>query len=241
MACRFLYSRWDESFGGGTVTGTLTTGYTPAWLLDPSPLRPVRHASALSLTATAPAARTVGIIAALNGNLTGAVTAGAYTVPAATFGADGIPLNSYVLITPTSLSSLEVSASQSPAILGGLWAGQMRELQRQLAEEPELTYPPPAAWEGEASSLAPYDPGVTRRTLSGQVVVSDVGLAEIQAWHQSTRGGSRPTLIVPNDSVNDAWLVTFSYRHRTNWQSTTPGQSIHKVSFEFTEVPRVRW
>lgn len=245
----FLYSRWDESFGGGTVTGTVESTYNASWLLDPSPMRPVRGTTGLSLTATAPAARNVGIVAVLNGNVTGTVAVGSHTVPAATLGADGIYLNSFLSVTPASLSSMLVVASGTPTILGGVWIGVRRQLQRQLLVRPTFQMGKGQEWEGEASSLPPYDSGIAyQRRLSGHTIVSDTGLEDIHAWYRSTRNGSLPSLIVPISDINDAWLVTFSY----DWSpvhyidaalraSFPQAKSIHEVAFEFVEIPRVRW
>lgn len=249
MATPFYYSRFDESFGGGTVTGTVESTYNANHLLDPSPLRPVRGTTGLTLTATAPAARMVGIIAMLNANLTGTSSVGAFTVPAATLGADGIYLNSFVTMTPGSLSSLVMTVSQTPSIVGGLWAGVRRQLERQLLVEPTFDMGEPKEWEGEAPSFPPYDPGISdRRRLTGTTIVSDSGLEAIHAWYRSTRKGTLPSLIVPIGDINDAWLVTFRYTWNpysylsADIRAASPmARSLHRVAFEFTEIPRVRW
>jgi hypothetical protein len=244
----FLYVRPDESFMFGSATGTVEATYDANWLVDGRAGRPVRGATGLSLTANALAARTVGLIAVVNHNIAGAITVGAHTVPAATLGADGIYLNSFVSVTPFSTSSLALSASGTPSIIGELIAGTRRQLEMQLLSEPTFQMADSYDWEGEFSSLAPYDPGLTSRRLIGETILSDTGLADVHAWHASTRRGTRPTLIVPIDTVNDPWLVTFTYR----WTPVifldaaiiagNPGaRSVHRVQFEFVELPRYRW
>lgn len=240
------YVRPDESFMFGSCTGTVDADYNASWLVDGRATRPVRLASGgLSLTATALSARTVSLVAIVNHNIagtvgiTGGVTA---TIPAATLEKSGIYRNSFVSITPVSATSLVMAAAGTPAIVGELIAGTKRELKRQLLSGPEFTPPEIAEWEGEASSLPPYDPGVAVRRLSGETILNDNGLQEVHDWHASTGGGSRPTLIVPVSTVNDPWLVTFSYQWRSVFQfDAAPSQSLHRVSFEFVEVPRVRW
>lgn len=243
----FLFCRPDQSFMFGTVSGTVDSDYNANWLLDGLAGRPVRRASGgLALTATAPASRSVGIVAIVNHNIAGSVAISGgvtATIPAATKTEDDIYLNSFVRITPVSASSLVMTAAGTPAIVGELYAGQVHELERQLAVEPEFDLAEPFDWEGEFSSLAPYDPGLSDpRRLSGETIVSGTGLDEIHAWYRSTRRGTRPSLIVPVNVVNDAWLVTFRYRWRPHMMiDSNPARSLHKVSFEFLELPRVRW
>jgi hypothetical protein len=58
----------------------------------------------------------------------------------------------------------------------------------------------------------------------------------LQAWYRSQRGWSKPSVIVPDASVNDAWIVTvrsFRYRKLDN--------NLHEVALEFVEYPRSRW
>lgn len=240
----FLYVRPDESFMFGTVTGTVDAEYDNDWLVDGRGSRPVRNSSGLSLTATAPAARTVTLIAVCNHNIAGAITVGGQAIGPATLGADGIYSNPYATVALGSVSSLALSCSGTPAIIGELYAGTQRTLERiQLHTGAELDETDPFEWEGDASSIPPYDPGVAdARVLRGEALVSDTGLADVRAWYRSTRRGTRPTLIVPIDTINDAWLVTFQYRvELVRIHPTDPLQSVHRVQFEFTELPRLRW
>lgn len=239
-----LYVRPDESFMFGTVTGTVDAEYDADWLIDGRGSRPVRNTTNLSLTATAPSARTVTLIAICNHNIAGTITVGGQAIGPATLGADGIYSNPYATVALGSQTSLALSCNGSPAIIGELYAGTSRTLERfQLHTGAELEEADPLTWEGDASSIPPYDPGVAdARVLRGETLVSDTGLNDIRAWYRSTRRGTRPSLIVPIDTVNDAWLVTFTYRvELVRIHPSTPGQSIHRVQFEFVELPRVRW
>lgn len=243
----FLYVRPDESFMFGSVTGTVDSDYNADWLVDGLAGRPVRRASGgLSLTATALASRSVSLLSVVNHNISGAVgiTGGVTaTIPAATLAEDDIYLNPWVRITPVAATSLVMAASGTPAIVGELYAGTCRELERQLLTEPEFDLSEPFEWEGEFSSLAPYDPGISDpRRLAGETIVTAQGMADIHAWYRSTRRGTRPSLIVPIDTVNDAWLVTFRYRWSPVFMlQGSPGRELHRVSFEFLELPLVRW
>lgn len=241
----FGYVRPDESFMGGSVSGSVDTTYEAGWLVNGAPNRPVSGGSGLTLTVTA-TSQMISYVAVVNHNLTGtvAISGGVTaTIPAATLDANGIPLNSGVAITPVTAGGLVMTVAESPSIVGELVAGRLRTLERQLLVDPEFGEAEPFEWLGEAQSIPPYDPGVTgSRTIAGDVLVTQAGLEEILAMVRSTRRGTRPLLILPIDRVNDPWLVTV----RCTWAPHIAGKSgvhrgIARVHLEFTEIPRVRW
>lgn len=228
----------------GSATGTVDADFDADWIVDGNPGRPVSAAAGLSLNVTAPASRTVSILSIINHNISGSVgiTGGVTaTIPAATLNKDDIYLNPWVQISPVSASTLTLTAAGTPAVIGELFAGKLRMLERQLLTEPEFDLSDPFEWEG--SAMPPYDPGISdTRRLVGETIVTGTGLADIHAWYQSTRRGTRPSLIVPIDTVNDAWLVTFNYTWRPVYiLQGSPEVSLHRVAFEFVEIPRVRW
>jgi hypothetical protein len=55
-----------------------------------------------------------------------------------------------------------------------------------------------------------YDLGVTRRSLAGTLDTTDVGLAAIRALWRDARGRARGFLVIPDESVNDAWFVRWA-------------------------------
>lgn len=247
----FYFVRPDESFMFGTASGTVDATYDNDWIVDGKSNRPVRNASGLALTITALASRSVGLLALINHNIAGttAITGGVTaTIPAATLRADGIYTNPWVAITPVSASSLVMTVSGIPAIVGELIAGQRRSLEKDLFPNSIFDPGAPFPWE-EGSSLPPYDDGVAApRRLSGETIFTDTGLADLKNWYDSTRRGTRPTLIVPDLDLNDAWLVNFRYAIRTAAQvslatrvANTNMKSMHRVSLEFVEIPSLRW
>lgn len=52
-----------------------------------------------------------------------------------------------------------------------------------------------------------YDLGVTRRSIAGELDTTDVGLADVRTWWEDARGRARPFLLIPDESVNEAWFV----------------------------------
>lgn len=245
MPTLFRYSRPDESFMGGSGSGSVDTDFSASSLVNGSPGDPVKKTGGLSMTATGLGTISVGVVAAINTNAAaGSITIGGgvtatITVPALT-ATNAVPLNPYALVTPVNASSVTVTTSGS--VLGELWVGTIRTLERGIMVDADVTNEETFEWEGEFGSIPPNDNGVEARTLTGMAVVSETGLADIQAWYRSTRRGTLPTLIIPFDGVNDAWLVTFSYSYTITWKHpTTNAGSIYKVSFTFKELPRSRW
>lgn len=55
-----------------------------------------------------------------------------------------------------------------------------------------------------------YDLGVTFRKLAGEVDTSDAGRADIQALFQDCRGRARQFLFIPDEDLNDAWVVRWT-------------------------------
>ena len=243
----FLFSPPDQSLIGSTVTGTVDADFFADWLTDGRPGYPVKATGTLSLAIAASPAVSVGIVAAINHNLdsgntvdlTGDVTA-TITAPAARRHA--IPRNPYALVAPAvpvSALTVAVTGNSVPVVLGEFWGGTLYTLEWPLLTEPDYDPGEPFEWE---ASLPPYDDGQEVRRLAGETYLSDVGLADVEGWWESTRRGTQPSLIVPDSLVNDAWLVTMRYSVQSIWlHDTDPTQSLHHVQFEFVELPRTRW
>jgi hypothetical protein len=235
------YSRPDESFMFGTGSGTVATGYNANWIVDGLPGRPVKNTTSLSIAITGPASRTVGIVSVINHTVDAGLAITFSGGVSATCTPDNlpdgtVPLNPWAAVTPASASSctVAVSGNSVDVVIGEVWVGQSRTIP-DLIREPSINGGQTLPWEGEFSSVAPYDPGIEQRRLSADVVVDDATMADIADWYRSTRSGTRPSLIVPIETNNDAWLVTFQYTAKP------ANKNRHKVSFDFVELPRYRW
>jgi hypothetical protein len=79
-----------------------------------------------------------------------------------------------------------------------------------------------------------YDLGVTRRSLAGDVDTTDAGLALIRSWWEDTRGRARPFLLIPDESVNDAWFVRWGGSLDPTLQITDR----NTIPLDFQEVSR---
>jgi hypothetical protein len=237
----FHYVRPDEMFSlFASVSGSADASYNANWLCDGRPGRPVRASSGASWWISN-SAKTVSLVALCNHNVPagGSITVGgdlsaALTGPA--MPADGIPVNPWAQTTPTSVSALTVAISGNVTV-GEFVAGTLRTLERQLFRGATFTpHYDTLQHEAEFNSLVPYDKALAWRTLEGETIVSDSGLADIRAWYDSTRGGVRPTLIIPISTVQDAWLVKF-----TGFSASPQKANINEVSLAFEEWPRSRW
>lgn len=226
------------------VSGSsVDSGYLQSWLTDGRPGYPVRVTGTLNLTVTPAVATSVDVIAlcthnirqaatvTLGGSLSGGITTAAMPP-------DNIPLNIYRRLTsPVSVTTivLGVSGNTDPIVIGELYAGLSYKFPITFRHGLLVDPGQPFAWEGPFTLMAPYDPGVAvPRRLKGELLLTTAELAELTAWYQSTRNGTRPSLIIPDDAVNDAWLAVFQYT------VTTDGAN-HIVSIEIAELPRVRW
>lgn len=245
----FRYSRPDESFIGAASTGTVDADFNANSLCNGRPGDPVKHTGGLTLTSYPTESVNVGVIALCNHNLSSdatAVVSGGCTGDMWTseMPVNLIPLNPYELLaTPVDVApATGLVLTTTGSVVGEFWAGKIRTLERGIMIDADLAPPEGYQWEGVFGSVPPNDDGTEQRTLSGTAVVSDVGLAEVESWYRSTRRGKYPTLIIPFDGANDAWLVTFSYTVQIAWRHPTSAtRSIYKIRFEFRELPRTRW
>jgi hypothetical protein len=237
------------------VSGTVDAGYVNTWLTDGRPSFPVRRTGTLSLTVTPSAAKMVDVIALNHHNVRAAatVTLGgslSSTIPTVAEPPDAIFPNIYrLLTTPVSVSSLVLGISGNTVpVITSLYAGPshtITPLRLGRVRDPSVTF----EWEGEMLTQAPYDPGISDpRRWRGDCVIDETELQEVEDWYLSTRRGTRPTLIIPDDNYNDAPLAVFRY----NAVDLAPGaypvgspftepEALFQVTFEFVEIPRLRW
>ncbi len=245
MACPFYYMRPDEIWSfDGTVTGGVDTDYLAAWVADRRVGRPARsNASTFSYTISNPSGE-VGMVVVANHNLDLGATINVFSTSftvSTEARPDGIPLSPFFIRTPANTTTLTVASSTAQAnvpVIGEIFAGKYRTLPRSLRladaefEHHQYGIDPQA----EFASIQPYDKGMASRTLVGSVVVTSSEFADLRGWYEAQRGFSKPSVIVPDGSVKDAWVVrlnTFSYRKHD--------ESLHEVRLEFTEYPRSRW
>jgi hypothetical protein len=229
----------------GSVTGTVDLTYDPDWILDRRPGYPVRRTTGdLSLAMTfagSPAADAdvfcIHHHAIQHGatiTLTGDVST---TIPTATWPADRIPRNWYRRLdpaVPVDALTLTVTGNSGPDIIGGFIAGESYLFADDLLINRLYDPNKPFPWEGEFGLIRVYPTGVARpRRLSGSMIMGDADYAALVEWDLAASADGDASLIIPSDSVNDAWLAQFQFTETfdTAW---------HYITIEIVEIPRLR-
>lgn len=80
-----------------------------------------------------------------------------------------------------------------------------------------------------------YQNGQRIKRLRGQIRTSD--WATVQAWRRATRGASRPHLLIPNPSVNEAWFGKWD-QDDLSMNLGANGPAARDLSFSWREVSR---
>jgi hypothetical protein len=240
------YVRPDEvwSYAGAVAdtAGATDSDYTNEWLCDGRAGRPARATSGtVTWTITNPSAE-VGLICVANSNSNVNATIGgsvSATVTAGALGGQAIRKNGFATVTPAACTTMTVgfSGASASVVVGEVIAGKYRTLTRPVYTDDNTELTDFArAQEMDLSSIPPYDPGLVARTWSGSFIVTSAEKDDILAWYEAQRGGTRPSLVVPQTTVNDAW-VCFLQK-----PSFSPAGGIYwTVQLSIVEVPRVRW
>lgn len=247
MAATFLYARSDDCLGRyGTVTGTTPdTTYSINWLVNGNPATPARKTGGTAAWSISGTAQDVDILcvahhlldAALEVAISGDVTA-TVTIPA--YPPNGIPLNGVTVLeaTATGVTALTVTvtANSGPVIIGEFIAAKSRSLPGTLMRDTAFTRatfararPLDRAW------VPPYDRGLENRTWTGGLLLTVAQLADLEAWEQSQRAMTRPSLVIPDPTTPVARVG-----YLTVGQVVHVGQ-LRKVPIAFVELPRTRW
>jgi hypothetical protein len=240
MAVNLIYQHGsDQVADNATITvqtGTVDPEYPASNLVDSNPAKPAKilETSGAWKFAFAGAQRvdflaiphhnlTAGLQVRIQGNATdawGAPTFNALiTIP--TWRDDGWPVGPWLDLTAQAGYSAGgfqywrltvVGANAAPVALGEVWLGSaIRTL------SPNISW---GAREGEQHKITEqetdfgvtlsYDFGLLRRTLVGEVDATDAAKDAVRAWWRSTNGRARPTIIVPEGTVNEALMVRWA-------------------------------
>lgn len=241
----------------GTVTATPSTDYLASWLTDGRPGYPLRTDGDLSAS-VAFSSRLVDTVAVCHHNIREAatITLGggvSSTIPTQPWLANGMPANWYrrlaAPVTATTIT-IAVSSNGGPTIIGELYAGLSQTLpQLHLGRRlsPDKAFP----WEGEFSSLAPYDNGLSPALrVTGTMILTEEQMNTLDAWFLSQYNGSRPTLILPDYPANVAWLAQFNYESAdlapgAEFVDGSPAEgeppALFQATLEIVVLPPLRW
>lgn len=248
----------ENSLIGAAVSGTVSTDYLASWLTDGRSGYPARTDAGMSLTATPAAAIQVDTVAVINHNIEedATITLGgslSSTIVTQPWLSNGMPANWYRrLAVPASASSivLGVAGNSGATIVGELYAGLAQEfpaLHLGRRRSPARVFP----WEGEFSSLAPYDNGIGPSVrVTGTMILTEEQMNALDACFLAQFNGSRPALILPDYPANIAWLAQFNY----DADDLAPGAAfvdgspaegeppaLFTVQVEIAVIPSLRW
>lgn len=161
------------------------------------------------------------------------------TVPA--WPPDGIPLNPFntlTLATGVTGFAFTVASNSGDAIIGEIIAGASRTLtlpvwnddrrgQMNFARETKV----------ELAAVAPYRRKLAARApWKGRFVLTTAERDDVDAWFLSQLEGTRPSVVIPDTSKNDAWL---GFLQEPQYAPAGPRQ--WNVELTFVELPRTRW
>lgn len=238
------HKNWSR---GATVTGTAAaTDHSLAYLVDDRwgfPLRVNAVTGAWLITGLATgtisavmlANHRVKVNAVLSGGISG-------TILPATTPVHDILLNPFLRITPVagvSSFTLTITSNSESIIIGELIAGELIELPLPTWESEQLMYSDFAADQSipDLVSIPQYDEGADARVWRGRQIYTTSEKNIFLEWQQAQRTRSRPSMIVPDLMVNDAFMGYVKI------VSITPGggEGLWFIEFLIIECPRTRW
>jgi hypothetical protein len=230
---------------GQAVTGSVDgASYDPDNLCDGDPANPVLTPSTSASFDIALANGDINGLVVANTNLSAGATiafSGLGSVTAPAVPKNGIRLNGWALLDPAVTSNpgsttLSISGEPGQIALGLAIVGYFRSI-RNLPTEPTSTQRAfQNEYAGEYDGLS-YGKGGKARTYGGTVYLTDAEKTILENAYDASYENSRPTVIVTQQSVNDAMVVKW-----TTFEPK-PGErpDLWVVDVEWQELPRYRW
>lgn len=230
----------------GSVSGGASTGYDDDHLVDGKPGRPAKTGTSTppwvitGLSSkyvdtvvihnhTVQAGKTIAISGGVSVNL---------TAPAAQ--ENGINLNPFAYVeSPQTTDTITVTVSSNGVdiFMGEVIAGRRRELgdngvlagnSIRYLHESELP-------DGKSSALVGYEDGIEQRAIDCEVMCDLTGKTMLETLWRATRGRTRYMVLIPFDTINDAWVGWMENFEAPNVQGP------YRARFTFVEAPRSRW
>lgn len=227
---------------GAAVSGTVDTSYDNDWLCDGDVRYPVRVASAFSLTASWTSQSVNGAVVA-NHNLGASVVctlSGIGTVTTGPVPENLIRLNPWATFSPVTVAGTTLTIPGSNLVVGELFVGTWDTVHGIPPDADMMMIPYLIPDRGEYGGLA-IDKSAESRSIAGNIWLTDAEKLGMDAWWRATRNSSLPSILIPFQDLNDAWVVQFeSYRPRPYVHPVVNG-GVWNVSVAWREIPRYRW
>lgn len=238
----FLYlspANWISR--GGTVSASVDADYTSDWLVNGLPnylTRGTGSSLSASLSFTAGTANFVGVFIH---NIQSAITVGgglSGTIAASASQSNGVPVNTYATFTPTSVSGITLAASNSVTwVIGEVIVGNTTTLTLpKLSTDDRVMANYTRKLNVDVASILPYDDGrCGDGPWKGTFALTTTELDAVKQWYLAQQNGSRPSVVVPSTSVNEA-LIGFLQPPQYN----PIGPAFWRVQLTFDPLPRLR-
>lgn len=232
------------------VSGSvLNATYLPDWAADGRFSRPFRGAGTGGSFTISGAAGMVDMLVLGNSNIMGGATVSVsgsvtenFTIAAAR--PNEIPRNPFIwLDTPVSVSSLTVTVAGNadPFVVGEFFAGLSEPfdfLEQDNEFGFEIYYI--ETEDVDVSSVIPTDLGAEARELSGGAWLTLQQRTFMEDWVSGSMGNTRPTILIPNESDDDAWACKVSAKITYKQKRGDPDR-LYYGNMTLTEWKRHRW
>lgn len=245
----FKFMRADENvLYGGSVAGGAASGFNDDWLVDGKVNQPAKASTGTQTWTATGTTGTISLIVVANHNIDAGrtITIGgdvSTTMVGPAARTNGINVNPWKEITPVSGNdvSVAVASNANPLVIGELLAGRLRETTHGLrVRTPFVIESRSIRHETEGGTVIHYERPFIRRGIRTSMGATQSELDLLIDWYESTRANTRPSVILPFDEHQDAWVVEFVRLDYAPYRYTA-SSGTYDVSMEFAEFPRYRW
>jgi len=236
---------------GGAVSGGAASGFSDDWLVDGVVNKPAKATTGTQTwTVTPLVAGTVDFIAVANHNIDAArtITIGgdvSATLAGPAARANGINVNPWAQVSSVAgvdNITIGVSGNSSALTIGEFFAGKLRESSYGMRVRTPFT---PSysgiRHETDGGTALIYELPFVRRGISTSMGADDSDLEQFLAWFEAARANTRPSVIIPFDDQQDAWVVEFLRLTYEPILYQSSSSATYMVTMEFAEFPRYRF
>lgn len=230
---------------GAAVTGTASaTDYLLSWLCDERSAFPLRISGVTGAWTITAASGTISAIMLANHRVkvNAVLSAGIVgTIVPATAPVHDILLNPWLRITPVAgvtAFTITITTNTESIIIGELIAGELLELPLPMWQKHGIDYIDYDSNEDyELNGILNYDEMAESRVWKGAQIYTTTQMNALLQWQQAQRTRSRPSMIVPDTSVNDAFMGFI----KIDTIQSGGKNGLYQVGFRIQECPRTRW
>lgn len=243
---RFLPANKNVAAGRAVTStaGTPDSDNSLSWLTDENPATPIQYSAGAWGVSVSIASEDVQLVALVNSSIDANVTVGGSvsgTIVPGTLQSNNIRLNPYLLLNApvTGATSITLSGTNSGRmLLGELFAGVPIDLKPLRMSDARGSFDDGGQdVAGEFMNVPLHTRGLQWRVWEGSQLYTQSEVDDIvDAW-QAQKGNRRPSLLILDDTVNDARAVLLSKpQPKHNDRS-----DLFEVTLRFIEFPSYEW